>query len=150
MTLYELFYLISPEISEDEIKKFSDKILDFVKQEQGEIKEIKEPFRQKLGYPIKKQISAYMVSFDFNLEKEKLPAIEEKLNQESKILRYAISIKKIRRKEEKIRRKKLFVLKKTVEAEPIGKEKTKITEKIKKQGKVELKEIEKKLEEILE
>lgn len=153
MTLYQLIYLISPEVSEDEVKKFSAKIADFVKQEQGEIKKIKEPFIQKLGYPIKKQISAYMVSFDFNLEKEKLPVIEEKLNQESRILRYAISKKKIRKKEEKTPRKKLFS-KEITKIEPLikptQKDKTKIAEKIKNEGKVELKEIEKKLAEILE
>ena len=151
MTLYELFYLISPDISEDEMKKISDKILDSIKQEKGEIKKTREPLVKKLGYPIKKQISAYMLSFDFNLEKEKLSVIKEKLSQESKILRYDISVKKIRRKEEKIPRRKLL-FKETAKTEPFKDEKTKIAEKprIKKEGKVELNEIEKKLEEILE
>ena len=149
MTFYELVCLISLDVDENEIKKFSDKIADFVKQEEGEIKEIKEPLVQKLGYPIKRQVSAYIVSFDFNLEKEKLPLVEEKLKQEPKILRYLLSVKKVSKKPKKAPRKKLFIAPKTI-TEPVEKEKIKIAEKIKKQGKVELKEIEKKLEEILE
>jgi primase-polymerase (primpol)-like protein len=90
-----------------------------------------------------------MVSFDFNLEKEKLPAIEEKLKEESKILRYAILVKKIHRKEEKVRRKKMPIIEKIEKIGAIKKQETKIPEKMKNEGKVELKEIEKKLEEIL-
>lgn len=130
MKLYELTYLISPKLILPEAQKLAEKITDFITKEGGILGEIKNPFRQKLAYPIKKEGEGYLASLNFYLGLEKLADFEKKILSENQILRYLILTKKIPKKEIT----KLPKIKRI--------EKPKIE-------KVELEEIEKKLEEIL-
>ena len=136
MKLYELTYLISPESSEDDLKTLQEEINSLIQNEGGILDEVAAPIKKDLAYPIKKQTSAYLTTLGFRLISEKLENIEKKIKAEDKILRYSVLIKP-RVKEIPMRRKKLP---KKVEIFP-----KKITK-----PKAELKEIEKKLEEILE
>jgi len=136
MKLYEFTYLISPESSEDDLKTFGEKINSLIQNEGGILDEVAAPLKKDLAYPIKKQTSAYLTTLVFRLSSEKLENLEKKIKAEDKILRYSVLIKP-RVKEIPMRRKKLP---KKVEVFP-----KKITK-----PKAELKEIEKKLEEILE
>lgn len=136
MKLYELTYLISLESSEDDLKTWREKINSLIQNEGGILDEVATPIKKDLAYPIKKQTSAYLTTLGFRLSSEKLENLEKKIKAEDKILRYSVLIKP-RVKEIPIRRKKLP---KKVEIFP-----KKITK-----PKAELKEIEKKLEEILE
>jgi small subunit ribosomal protein S6 len=131
MHFYELTYLISPDLSEKEIKTLQDKIISLI-QEKGGILGVEEklPFKKKLAYPVKKQSQAYMTVINFQLPSEKLIDLEKKIKLENQILRYLILAKKESRAA-KFSKKPPRSLKKIVEP------------------KVELKEIEKKLEEIL-
>jgi ribosomal protein S6 len=79
---------------------------------------------RKTAYPIKKEEEVFLVSLDFNFSPEKIKDLEKKLKEENKILRYLILVKE---KKEKPAEKETL-----------------------KKKKVELKEIEKKLKEILE
>ena len=126
---YELAYLISPELSKEEVKLFQDKIISFIQNEEGVLIENVVPLKRVLSYPIKKQTQAYLAALDFQLNAGKLADFEKKIKAEAQILRYLILIKP-KPKEVKAVPKK-FVPKKAPEK------------------KVELKEIEKKLEEIL-
>ena len=165
MKNYELTYLISPDFSEEESKKFSEKINRFIQEEAGILEKSLSPFKKKLGYPIKKKGEGYLVTSNFSFQPtadqsrptagqpkvekagnpEKLENLEKKLKSENQILRYIILIKKT-----------------TKESEPRAKRRAweaeiphKITESNEpsahrpKAGKVELKEIDKKIEEIL-
>ena len=136
MKLYEFTYLISPESSEDDLKTLQEKINSLIQNEGGILDEVAAPLKKDLAYPIKKQTSAYLTTLVFRLSSEKLENLEKKIKAEDKILRYSVLIKP-RVKEIPMRRKKLP---KKVEVFP-----KKITK-----PKAELKEIEKKLEEILE
>jgi len=138
MKIYELTYLISPEISEEELKNFSQKISDSFRREGAEILEETLPTKKRLFSPIKKQRQAYVVSLSFNLEPEKLENFLKLMKSESQILRFLISVKKLPR------------FKKALEI----KERPKITaekieEKPMQEKKVEIEEIDKKLAEIL-
>jgi len=140
MKLYELTYLISAELSEEELKAFSQKISDFIREEGGNLNEIKNPVKKRLGQPIKNNKEVYLAILNFNLDPEKLANLEKKLKAENKILRYLISIKKVL--------PKIEILKKFPAKTPeVITGKTPPTPK--RAPKVELKEIEKKLEEIL-
>lgn len=136
MRYYELTCLISPNLSESELKSLQEKIVDFLQDEQGILvseNPIK-PIKKKLAYPIKKMNQAYLLSFDFQLNPEKLENLKRKIMAEEKILRHLILTKKMPKLEAKlikIPKKPAKVYKKSF------------------QPKVELKEIEKKLEEIL-
>jgi len=140
MKYYELTYLISPELNEEEIKNFSQKIQSFIQTESGILDETKTPTKIKLGYPINKSNSAYLVSVEFHLSPEKLATLEKKLKNENQVLRFMILTKKSSTTLKSLKTSKgLSQTAKKSESAPIKKEK-----------KVELKEIEKKLDEILE
>ena len=126
---YELTYLISAELSNEEVTSFQEKIVSFIQNEGGILIEKIAPLKKALSYPIKKQIQAYLAVLNFQLNPEKLADFEKKIKAEDQILRYLILIKP---KIEVVKAvPKKFVPKKAPEK------------------KVELKEIEKKLEEIL-
>jgi small subunit ribosomal protein S6 len=132
MKLYELTYLISPELSEEELKNVREKINSLIQKGAGVLNEIKLPTKEKLAYPIKKQGEAFLIDLSFYLEPEKLGSLEKELKSEKKILRYLI-LAKPKSKIAKVRKMQTKVISKI----PV------------KEKKVELKEIEKKLEEIL-
>ncbi|MDI6591350.1 MAG: 30S ribosomal protein S6 [Patescibacteria group bacterium] len=132
MPLYELTYLISPEISEEEVKKTQEKINSVIQEKGGIIIESKKIVKKKLGYPVRKKDSAFLGEVNFRISPEKMGDLEKKIKEEVQILRYIILAKK---------EPKLAIL---PEKPPFP-----IRKKLKPKPKVELKEIEKKLEEIL-
>jgi len=134
MKHYELTYLISSEVSEEEAKSFPEKVLLLIQEAEGIIENKSFPLRRKLAYSIKKQEDAYLAVMTFQLDPEKLAGFEKKLKAEGQIIRYLLLVKKPIKVIKAIRRR------------PIS-EKPLLTQPQEK--KVELKEIEKKLEEIL-
>lgn len=134
MKNYELTYLISPDLSEEELKLIQDKIISLVKNEGGVLSGATAPFNKYLAYPIKKKRSAYLSSLSFQLSPEKLANTREGLKQESQLLRYLILTQPKVREAARARKPRLKEVKPEVK---------------KLEAKVELKEIEKKLEEIL-
>ncbi len=125
MKYYQLTYLISPELSIGEIKNLQEKIKLPIEKE-GILEKIENPVKKKLAYKIKKKSEAFLANLNFYLSPEKLGNLEKKLKAENNILRLLILVKG-----------KPKIL-------PEIKKPKKIAEE-----KVELKEIEKKLEEIL-
>jgi len=134
MNFYEITYLISPDLSEEELKNFQEKINSSIQEKGGILDRVSKPIKKKLGYPIKEKSVAFLKTLTFYLNPEKLENLEKKLKGEKPMLRYMI-LTKPRTKEVLVRSKKGLT-------KPIIKPKVKI--------KVELKEIEKKLKEILE
>ena len=126
---YELTYLISSELSREEVMPFHEKIFSFIQNEGGVLIESITPLKKQLSYPIKKQVQAYLAVLEFQLNPGKLAEFEKKIKAEDQVLRYLILIKPRMQAVKAAPRK--FVRKKAPEK------------------KVELKEIEKKIEEIL-
>jgi len=130
MKLYELTYLITQKISEEELKALGEEISSLIQKEGGVLNEINSPIKKSLFFPIKKEKEVILADLTFYLEPERLANLEKELKSEKKILRYLILTKKITKKV------------KPTKGRPVI-SKPKIKEK------VELKDIEKKLEEIL-
>lgn len=128
MRLYELTYLVSPEISEEELKNLQEKINSFIQNEGGILNKTSFPLKKKLSYPIKKKHEAFLTSVSFYSKPEKIENLEKKLKAEGFLLRYLISTEKLQKKAA------VSIPKKLTKAKP---------------KKVELKDFEKKLEEIL-
>ncbi|MCD6528424.1 30S ribosomal protein S6 [bacterium] len=122
MRFYELTFLTK----EENLNSLSQKINSIIKEAGGEIQDNQKLpcVKRKLGYPIKKEKVAMIATLNFQIEPSKIKIIDEKLKSEPNILRYMITNKK--------------ELKIPFESPP---------KEVKK--KVELKEIDKKLEEIL-
>jgi len=126
MKYYELTYLISPELSTEEIEKFQEKLKSLIA-EGGSLDKISNPIKKKLAYPIKKKNEAFLATLNFYFNPEQLTNLQKKLMAEEKILRFLL----LTRKKPKILPEIPIKPKKVIKP------------------KVELKEIEKKLEEIL-
>ena len=144
MTNYELTYLNTPDLSEEELKDFSKKISDFILTEGGTLDKITAPIRKKLAYPIKEKNEMFLATLSFYLNPEGLKNFEKKLKSENQILRYMLLIKKVSEKIilKRIRRKPLEISEKPFRPS----EEIRVKPKDKK---VELEEIDKKIDEIL-
>ena len=140
MKLYELTYFLSPKLTEEEFKNFSEKISSFIQENEGTLvnnHSVREKMpKRRLGSPIKKEGQAYLDVLNFYFDPQKIEHLKVKLDSENQILRYIILAKKVQKRVKAS--KSLPQILKT-------EEKTKVPSE-----KVDLKEIEKKLEEILE
>ncbi|HDZ54798.1 MAG TPA: 30S ribosomal protein S6 [Candidatus Nealsonbacteria bacterium] len=138
MKLYELTYFLSSNLNEEELKNFSEKIFSFIKENEGTLVENSlaqaKIVKKKLASPIKKESQAYLNVLSFYFDPQKIEKLKVKLTSESQILRYVILAKKIPEKTKIYG--PLSIISKAKDVKPPPK-------------KVDLKEIEKKLEEIL-
>ena len=152
MKFYELTYLIKPDISREEIEHFSQKIRDFVQLQGGITKSATGPSKRRLGSPIKKQGEALLGTVDFYLNPEKLEAMQKELTSDDRVLRFLLAIKQEPKKVPLIAVK--AVAKPTLKPSLLSPEKTGKTPtpqvaKTTSPPKVDLKDINKKIEEIL-
>ncbi|MFA5355339.1 MAG: 30S ribosomal protein S6 [Candidatus Paceibacterota bacterium] len=133
MKYYELTYLITPDLPEEEARAFQAKVNSFIADE-GMLEEGNVILKKKLAYAIEKKDDAYMAVATFNALPEKIAPLEKKLKAEKNILRYLLIIKEKRQ---------------TLRIRPhMARAKAELKETAEK--KVELKEIDKKLDEILD
>ena len=130
MKTYQLAYLISIQDTEKDIEVLREKIKSLIQEGEGSIGKEVRPVRIKLAYPIKRNTDAFLADLTFLLEPKKLAAFEKELKAQKEIIRYLLLIKPLPKKPKKVRVKP--------KREPV-----------KPRVKVELKEIERKLEEIL-
>jgi len=150
MKSYELTYLISPDLSEEELKILSGKINNFIQEETGILEKTTEPSKKKLGYSIKKKEEAFLVTLNFSLNPEKLGSLEKKLKSENQIFRYIILTKKTPEKTLRPKRQPRAGPPRTETSLGLAsKEPNEPPAQQPKTEKVELKEIDKKIEEIL-
>jgi len=160
--LYQLTYLISPELSFEEAKDFSQEI-DSLILKKGKLIKPGGPSRRALAYPIKKQTAAYLTRSEFHLEPQEIENFKKEIKNrasersegedenkvliasKSKILRFLFLEKKIPPekpktklppKPELLRRVEMNKVHRQEEKEPASK-------------KAELEKIGEKLEEIL-
>lgn len=140
MTNYELTYLISPELKTPELEDFSQKI-DSLVSKVGKITKPEGPRKISLAYPVQKKGEAFLATFEFSAEPPEAESLKKELAKEKDILRFLL-VKKRGTKEIK-ERLKPAPLPAPAKASA-GKE-----EKPRPVKKVELKEIEEKLEKIL-
>jgi len=138
MKSYELNYLILPDLSEEELNAFQEKVSSWIREEKGVLAEVNKPGKKILAYPIKKMMQAYLGSISFQLNPDGISNIEKKLKGEGKIIRYLILVKKpVKIRKAPRKKSKKFISPITTKTEMPKKEKA------------ELETIEQKLEEIL-
>lgn len=130
MRSYQLTYLISPEANKDEVAARMNAL---IQDEGGVLLFQRETQERDLGYPIAKRKRAFLSCSDFQIGPEKITSLKEKLGSESRVLRYFILVKKLAKTKARSIRRITPRDSQTREAQ-----------------KVELEEIEKKLEEILD
>lgn len=143
---YELSSLISSQLSEEEIKAFLDKISSMVSAEGGESIEVKNSIRKRVGYPIKHERQAWFSVVNFEMEPEKLENLQTKIKDFPEILRFMVT----NRRPASETMPTIDEFRKPVTKQPESNEpKEENFPKQPKEEKVELEDIDKKLEEIL-
>ena len=146
MRQYKLTYLIPANLDESDIKKLQERINSYIEKEEGILTKSFKLLKKRLGYPIKEMREAYLAVLDFTLDPQKIEHLKKELDKEKDILRYLISSRpKPLLQKKTIQQREMKLEKETPKETPPGPEKA----APKKEKKVELKEIDKKLEEIL-
>jgi len=93
MKLYELTYLVSAELSPEQMETLSKKISSLILKN-GEIIGLIAPDKKNLTYPIKKQNAALLNQVKFNFEPELIDEFKKEINKEKEILRIMLIEKK--------------------------------------------------------
>lgn len=121
MKYYELTYLISPDLSEEEREDLSEKINSSLQEQEGILDKSSKIIKKKLGYPIKEKDSAFLKSISFYLKKENLPKIKKYLREKREILRFLLLAKSVPSKvaEKPSLKRKKIIPKKKVELKDI-------------------------------
>jgi ribosomal protein S6 len=129
---YELNLLLSGRLAEEEIAAFSRELSQEISQREGLILEAHPAKRIELAYPIRKERGAWLQTIHFSLDKDKLAEIEKKVKSLKEALRFLLLKKVV------FRARPLLRIRRPLEPP-----------EAKTEAKVELKEIEEKLAEIL-
>lgn len=132
MKYYELTYLISSGLSETESKSIQEKISASIQDEGGVVVETRSPVKKG---------EVYLTVLSFQSEPEKLPPIEKKLREISEIVRFMLLVKP------PASRRTMSRARRVPHSTTPAQEETKGTTSSR--PKVELREIDKKLDEIL-
>jgi len=139
--MYELTYVISSNLSEEEVAAQTDKVRSFINELAGEVKNGKIWEKRRLAYPIKKQGYGFYVTVEFNIGPENVIELDKKIKLQPNVLRHLL----ISKDEIKETRRRMVLPR-------VAKEKIGLAPKPEGQPeeKVKIEELDKKLEEILE
>lgn len=127
MKNYELTYLIPASLTEEEQKRITEDVTSFIQNKGGVLKEGGMPIKRVLPQRIKQYGEVFSVSIYFYASPDKMQEIQQKLKAEKEIIRFMLAIKETPSAQKPVRKK--------IKEEP--------------QKKVDLKDIEDKIEQIL-
>jgi small subunit ribosomal protein S6 len=149
---YEITLILSPDLREEEINLFQEEFKKNIEKLEGSLKKTGKPEKRSLSYPIKKFQSGYYLIVNFIFNPEKLEELYSVLKHKKEILRYIV----VFAPEEKPRpfpeaAPPIDVPKEKVKEKEKAETKVekKTEKKLEKKGKIQLEEIDKKLDEIL-
>jgi len=134
MKYYELSYLIPANLPEEELKALKERIISSIQGQNGLLIEDNNFGKKRTAYMKGKEKPGLLFTLSFEINPEQLADFEKKLKLEKQILRYAISVKK---------QSQIFRERPIITIAPGSETERKV------QPKVEMADIEKKLEEIL-
>ncbi len=93
MKTYELAYIISPEITSEEATAKAQEIESAIQSREGTIVKQQNPVARTLSYQIEKRASGYFGVIEFQLEPEKLLEVKDIVAKDKKIVRHMLVIK---------------------------------------------------------
>jgi len=88
---YELGFIISPEVSEEETRSILDRLGQIVAQYGGQIVKVNQWGRRRLAYPIERHRDGYYVFIDMILTPETVIELERTLKVSEIVLRYMLT-----------------------------------------------------------
>ncbi len=165
MKHYEYTYLTRQDISEEDAKKIQDDLTAFLQEKKGGIVDLLKSYKKRLAYPIKKQIIAYVNTILFRADPETAAELKKEADGIDRILRgllVAYDPEKLKRGprrertrsidrpvEEKTTADKEIPARSQETEKPVKKEPQQESALPQKKAKAELRDIEQKLDEIL-
>jgi small subunit ribosomal protein S6 len=153
---YEMVYIVSSSYTSEEVKPIKNKLVDLIKEQDGEITNDEDLGKVKFAYPIKHESHGYYQLLEFDMPKANLQKLNNGLSLTSEVIRFLIVKKKIKTDDELKKEKALqekLAKKKEKQIEEIKTKKEEEKEKPKKETtkeKVSLEELDKKLDELLD
>lgn len=94
MQYYELSYIISAALGEEELRAMKERMISAVQGQNGLLIEDNNFGKKRTAYMKGKEKPGLLFTLIFEMSPEQLAGLEKKLKLEKQILRYAISIKK--------------------------------------------------------
>jgi small subunit ribosomal protein S6 len=85
---YEIGFIITPEVNEEEVKKIIESITTTIKKADGVIENLDEWGRKKMAFPIKKNLEGYYVFIQTEVDGAIIATLERRLKQMEKVLRF--------------------------------------------------------------
>ncbi|MBU4267773.1 MAG: 30S ribosomal protein S6 [Acidobacteria bacterium] len=85
---YEIGFIITPEVNEEEVKKIIESITATIKKAKGVIENLDEWGRKKMAFPIKKNLEGYYVFIQTEVDGAIITTLERRLKQMEKVLRF--------------------------------------------------------------
>lgn len=145
MTHYELLYIIPNQYTDEEVETISDKVGKIIKDAGSTITIEDNLGKKKLAYSIKQVTQGTYLLLEFDSEPENIAKIKKPLDLTTEVLRFQIVTKKKKTLEEI---KKEQEIKEKIE-EKAKEEETTEAAPAKEKEKVDIKQLDKKLEELL-
>ncbi len=136
---YEILFIIPNNYTEDEAKKIIQNTEEMIKKEGGEMTHQEYWGKKKLAYEIKNFHHGYYQLFEFDLDGEKLAALDRKLKLSSEVLRHQI-VRRKKRSTEEIEKEKARQEKSAKDDKKAEEPAKKTVEKPKEEPKTEVKE----------
>lgn len=90
MPKYELMYIVSGQVADDEILKLTDEVKKFIEGAGGRIEKHEDLGKRKLAYPIKKTRNANYILVNFDAGADKINDLEHKLRTTLTIIRHLL------------------------------------------------------------
>jgi small subunit ribosomal protein S6 len=88
---YELGFILSPEVSEEETRSILDRLGQIVAQYSGQVVKVNQWGRRRLAYPIERHRDGYYVFIDMILTPEIVTELERTLKVSEIVLRYMLT-----------------------------------------------------------
>jgi small subunit ribosomal protein S6 len=92
MRNYELAYILDPELDEQSIEAFEERVKSWIEAAEGKIKNIDSWGKRRLAYPIKKHNEGYYYFLQIEMPPQAGVVIERDLRLSEQILRFMISV----------------------------------------------------------
>jgi len=87
---YELMYLLSPELPEDEMTAATERVSSLITNRGGEITKADTWGRRRLAYPIRRHMDGYYTVLRFNFEPGQTVELDRNLRLTEQVLRHII------------------------------------------------------------
>jgi small subunit ribosomal protein S6 len=85
---YEIGFIITPEVNEEEVKKIIESITGTITKAKGVVENLDEWGRKKLAFPIRKNLEGYYVFIQTEVDGSVIATLERRLKQMEKVLRF--------------------------------------------------------------